>query len=237
LTCFFFVFESKRTNPLIALKLLRIRNVFLANMVGIVSGTVMFLAFFAVVYYAQLPIPYGLGLDTISTGLTLAPAAIAMIMVGPVVGKVMPKVGPKPVILFGSVIMMLGFGMFIMNRSTSLDLTIDSAVSFIGVIAMIIPIVNMITVSIPQDSTSVGLGMNSMLRNLGGAIGPVLATTIMTSFTVAVIVIEGGKPVVVGTLPSSTAFDTIFEMGIILLVAVFIMSLFIKNYVFGKAEP
>jgi MFS family permease len=237
LIIFFFVFESGRTNPLIELKLLRIRNVFLANMVGIVSGVVMFLAFFAVVYYAQLPAPYGLGLDTISTGMALAPAALAMMVVGPIVGKVMPKLGPKPVILFGSVVMMLGFGMFIMNRSTSLDLTIDSAVSFIGVIAMIIPIVNMITVSIPQDSTSVGLGMNSMLRNLGGAIGPVLATTIMTSFTVAVIVIEGGKPVVVGTLPSSTAFDTIFEMGIILLVAVFIMSLFIKNYVFGKAEP
>ncbi len=236
LIIFFFVFESSRTNPLIELKLLRLRNVFLANMVGIVSGVVMFLAFFAVVYYAQLPVPYGLGLDTISTGLTLAPAALAMMAVGPIVGRVMPKIGPKPVILFGSAVMMLGFGMFIMNRSTALDLTIDSAVSFIGVIAMIIPIVNMITVSIPQDSTTVGLGMNSMLRNLGGAIGPVLATTIMTSFTAAVIMNVGGQPVVVGTLPSSTAFDTIFAVGIILLVAVFIMSLFINNYVFDKAK-
>jgi len=236
LIIFFFVFENGRKNPLIELKLLRIRNVFLANMVGIVSGIVMFLAFFAVVYYAQLPAPYGLGLDTISTGLALAPAALVMMAVGPIVGRIMPKVGPKPVILFGSVVIMVGFCMFILNRSTSLDLTIDSAVSFIGVIALIIPIVNMITVSIPQDSTSVGLGMNSMLRNLGGAIGPVLATTIMTSFTVAVIANMGGQPMVVGTLPSSTAFDTIFEVGVVLMMAVFIMGLFINNYVFEKAE-
>jgi hypothetical protein len=42
---------------------------------------------------------------------------------------------------------------------------------------------------------------------------------------------------VVGTLPSSTAFDTIFEVGIVLMMAVFIMGLFINNYVFEKAEP
>ena len=79
--------------------------------------------------------------------------------------------------------------------------------------------------------------MNSMLRNLGGAIGPVLATTIMTSFTVAVIVNVGGVPVVIGTFPSSTAFDIIFEVGIALMVVVFVMSLAIKNYTFKKEKP
>ncbi len=232
LTVYFFIYESGRTNPLIELKLLKIRNVFLANLVGIVSGIVMFMLFFAVVYYAELPSPYGLGLDTISTGLTLAPAALAMIVVGPIVGRTMPRIGPKPVILIGSMIMMVGMGLFLIDRSSSFYLTLDSAVSFVGVIAIIIPIVNMVTVSIPKESTTVGLGLNSMLRNLGGAIGPVLATTIMTSLVLTVL-----TPIGPMQFPSSAAFDTIFEVGLVLLLAMFVMSLAIKNYTFGKKGP
>ena len=95
LSIFFFIFESRRTSPLIQLNLLRVRNILLANLVGIVSGTTMFLAFFAVVYYAQLPVPYGLGLDVISTGLALAPATIVMMITGPLVGRIMPRIGPQ----------------------------------------------------------------------------------------------------------------------------------------------
>ncbi|HMD79444.1 MAG TPA: MFS transporter, partial [Nitrososphaerales archaeon] len=43
LTVGFFIAEARRKNPLIELPLLRIRNVFVANMVGIVSGIAMFM--------------------------------------------------------------------------------------------------------------------------------------------------------------------------------------------------
>ena len=65
LTIVFFVFENRRSNQLIQLKLLKIRNVLVANLVGILSSMSMFLLFFAVIYYAQqpkVPGPYGLGL-------------------------------------------------------------------------------------------------------------------------------------------------------------------------------
>ncbi len=231
----FFFFENKRVNPLIHLGLLRIRNVLIANLVGISSGVTMFLAFFAVVYYAQLPPPYGLGLDIISTGLTLAPATIVMMIVGPFIGRIMPRIGPKPIIMVGSLIMMLGFGMFIANRSTAFHLTLDAIVGFTGMIAIMIPMVNMISISLPSHSTAVGLGLNSMLRNLGGAIGPVLATTIMTTYTVSVIANVAGHPVVVGSVPSAAAFDLIFEVGIAIMALIFVMGLAIKNYVFRNA--
>ncbi len=97
LTIAFFVYENKRANPLIHLNLLRIRNVLVANLVGIISSLAMFLLFFAVVYYAQQkPSPYGLGLDIISTGLTLAPATLVMLIVGPIIGRLVTKIGPNP---------------------------------------------------------------------------------------------------------------------------------------------
>ena len=104
LTVYFFIFESKLTSPLIRLELLRIRNVLVANLIGIISSISMFLTYFAIIYYSELPRPYGLGLDIISTGLTLAPATIAMLFISPLIGRTLTKRGPRSIILAGSLI-------------------------------------------------------------------------------------------------------------------------------------
>jgi len=235
LTIVFFVFENRRSNQLIQLKLLKIRNVLVANLVGILSSMSMFLLFFAVIYYAQqpkVPSPYGLGLDVISTGLTLAPATLVMLIVGPLIGRLVGKIGPKPILLFGSIMSIIGLSLFILSRGTTLELTIDVAVSLVGVVSLIIPIVNMISVSVPKDSTAVGLGMNTMLRNLGGAIGPVLATTIMSTYYNTVSLGPAHY-----NFANATAFNTIFAIGIGLMIVIIALSLAAKNYTFGSKKP
>ncbi len=146
LTAYFFIYENKSTSPLIQTKLLKIRNVLVANLVGIISSLSMFLLFFAVVYYAKLPPPYGLGLDTIATGLTLAPATFVMLIVGPLMGRFVTRIGPKPILILGALISIIGMLLFTFMRGTTTNLTIDVAVSLVGVVSMIIPIVNMISV-------------------------------------------------------------------------------------------
>jgi EmrB/QacA subfamily drug resistance transporter len=230
LTIYFFVFERKRTSPLIQLGLLRIRNVLVANLVGVISSLAMFLLFFAVVYYAHQPSPYGLGLDTITTGLTLAPATLVMLAVGPIMGRSVTKIGPKPVLILGGSLGIVGMFLFIFNRSTSMDLTLDIAVSLAGVVSMIIPIVNMISVSLPSENIAVGLGMNTMLRNLGGAIGPVLATTVMTTYTDTIVNPVTQRPI--ASLANATAFNIIFTIGIALTIVIIALSQSIKNYTF-----
>jgi len=233
LTVGFFVSESKRTNPLIQLKLLRIRNVLVANLVGIISGISMFLLFFAVVYYAELPKPFGLGLDVISAGLTLAPATLLMLVVGPGLGRLVTRSGPKPTMLLGSCIAIAGLLLFIFNRATPTDVTLAAAVSLMGAVSVIIPIVNMISVSLPRETVATGLGLNTMLRNMGGAVGPVIATTLMTTYTLTVTKTFGSVSVPV-TGPSSTAFDVIFYLGAAMMALAILLSLTAKNYTFNK---
>jgi len=226
LTFFFFVFERGKEGPLIPLGLLRIRNVLVANLVGIVSGMAMFLLFFAMIYYAQLPPPFGLGLGIIATGLTLAPATVVMLVFGPIAGRLVARIGPKPMLIAGSVTAIIGFSLFIVNRATTTDLTVDTILSLVGIVSTIIPMVNMISISLPGENIAVGLGINTMVRNLGGAIGPVLATAVMSSYTVTVV-----------KLPSSTAFNIIFGIGIALSIGAIALSLTAKNYTFrGKGS-
>jgi EmrB/QacA subfamily drug resistance transporter len=231
LTVYFFVFENKRTSPLIQLSLLKIRNVLVANLVGIISSLSMFLVFFAVIYYAEYPPPYGLGLSVINTGLTLAPATLVMLVVGPVIGRLVTRIGPKPILTLGASVGIVGLLLFTFYRATTTELTVDVAVALIGVVSLIIPIVNMISISVPKENTAVGLGMNTMLRNLGGAIGPVLATTILSTYydTVKVPV-----PPYVYVFGNKTAFNTIFLVAAAVMIVVIVLSLTVKNYTFAK---
>jgi MFS family permease len=227
LTALFFVVENRIQNPLMQLALLKIRNVLVANLVGITTGAVMFLVFFASTYYSQLPLGFGLGLNVTNAGLTLAPSTLGMLIGGLVIGRFLPRLGPKPVLLSGSAIMTVGMLLFITDRATSTLLALDMFVTLLGLVAVLVPITNMLAIALPRESIAVGLGMNTMLRNLGGAVGPVVATTIMTSYTSTLF------PGV--SLPNSTAFTIIFYVGIALTLLIVGISLATKNYTFSKA--
>jgi len=235
LTLAFFVFETRQLEPLIHLDLLGIRNVLVANLVGIVSGIVMFLLFLAIVYYAELPPPFGLGLGIVATGLTLAPATLAMLVTGPFAGRAVARYGPRPILFVGALSMITGLSLFILNRATTLDLSLDLVFSLVGIVCTIIPIVNMISVSLPRETIAVGLGINTMLRNLGGAIGPVVATAIMATYTSPLTQVINGHPVLVAQLPNSTAFDIVFGVGLVLTFIVIALSSTAKNYTFKNA--
>jgi MFS family permease len=232
LTACFFALEHGKASPLIQLGLLRIRNVFVANIAGTIAGLANYLLFFGFVYYAELPQPFGLGFSILSTGLALVPATLAMIVVGPIMGRVVTRSGPKPVLLTGSSALVLGMLLFIFNRSSAVGIMIDAVVSSVGIVCMLVPIVNMVTSSLPNENVATGVGINTMLQNLGKSVGPILATVFLTAYTVPLTKVVGGESVVVANLPSSIAFNAIFALGIGFAVVVAIASLAAKNYYF-----
>lgn len=225
----FFIFESKVTVPLIELKLLKIRNVLLANLITIVTGMANYLVFFAVVYYAELPVPFGLGFDAFATGLTLAPGTVVMLITGPIAGKLLPKTGPKPILVTGASLSIFSFVLFMIVRNSQIALAIDAAFAFAGIVMLIVPIVNMISLSLPHESIAVGQGLNQSLKKLGNAIAPVLTTTIMAVFSQSLTRTVNGQTIVVGTVPTASAFNIIFMVGIVLAVICILLSLAIKN--------
>ncbi|AEB95858.1 MFS transporter [Metallosphaera cuprina] len=226
---FIFV-ELKVKDPLVDMKLMKIRNVMVANLVGVVSSIALMIMYFGIIYYAQLPPPFGLGLDILSAGLTLAPATVVMLVVGPIVGKLTGDAGPKPLLLFGSLLSIFGFSLLIINRGSPQDLVLDVIVAGTGMISIIIPLINMIAVSLPETSRGIGLGVNTLLRNLGASIGPVLATSIMTSYKNPYVLMLGNRILDVSFYPGGEAFDVMFEVAIIVILTNLGISLFTQNY-------
>ncbi|MCG3109622.1 putative multidrug resistance protein MdtD [Metallosphaera sp. J1] len=232
---FFGWYEQRVKNPVIELRLLKIRNVMVANVAGLISGIMILALFYGIIYYTQLPHPFGLDLDIISAGLTLAPSTLVMFVVGPLLGRMINRVGPKPIIASGSLVMMLGFYLLIVNRATPLDVTLDTVVGMVGLLCLMIPIVNMISVSLPPEDRGVGIGMNTLIRNIGSAVGPVITTSIMSSYQGAFVLPFDGT-YMVEILPNSTAFNLIFTVGIGMAILNLLIAMTVKNYRF-QAKP
>ena len=228
----FIAVERKIKEPLLRLDLFKIRNFAVANLVGIISGVGMFTVFIFLVYYSQLPSPYGLGLSIIQSGLLMSPVAFGMVIFGPMFGRALPKIGPKPILILGSLLSSLAYIMLVYYRSNPTEVLIDGFISSIGLVAVIIPLVNMVALSLPEQYRTTGMGMNALLRTIGGAAGPVVATSFMQTYQVPVIMVYDNQPLVLGFMPSSTAFNYIAFFGLAMMILTLIVSLWTKNYTF-----
>jgi hypothetical protein len=98
-------------------------------------------------------------------------------------------------------------------------------------ISVIIPLINMVAVSLPSESRAVGLGMNVMLRSLGAAIGPAIASSVMTSYSVELLVNGTGANVPTKLLfPTSMAFNVLMGFGFVLVSIIIGLNMVTRNY-------
>ena len=232
----FIGYEMRVKEPLLKLDLFKIRNFAVANIVGLISGVGMFTVFIFLVYYAQLPKPYGLGLSIIQSGLLMSPVAFGMVIFGPIFGRLMPKVGPKPLLVMGSILSMLAYMLLMVYRATPQDVLVDGFLSSLGLVAVILPLVNMVALSLPDQYRTTGMGMNTLLRTIGGAAGPVVATALMQTYQVPIVMMFNNQVLVMGYMPSSTAFNYIAIFGFSMMLLTLLGSLFTKNYKFAVRE-
>lgn len=92
-----------------------------------------------------------------------------------------PRSGPKPVLLIGPGFMGLGLVLFILQKPNVFFVVEYLFVTLFGFATIVVLIFNMLGIALPRKSVAVGFRVNTMLRNLGAAMGPIVALAIMTS--------------------------------------------------------
>lgn len=232
----FYYNEIHTKDQLIKLNLLKIRNISVANVSGFLSGLAMFNLFTTLTYYNQLPKPYGLGLNIIQSGLTMAPVSLVMIILGPFIGRLLSKTGPKPILIIGSILSIIGDLLFIINRSNIFSVIFDTSIISAGIIMLVIPITNIISITLPEEERGVGIGLNTLIRTIGSSMGPVVSTVLMTTYQTWIIIPYNNIYIPIQQIPDQTAFNMIFLVSIIFMVLNLFLSSFIKNYKLEKSE-
>lgn len=137
-------------------------------------------------YLLQMPEPYGFGKTILQSGLLMTPMALVMLIVAPLAGKFMPKIGAKPIGITGALI---GSGSLALMSLYATEMSLWQFVTMmvivgVGINLMNISLINVLVFSVPPRMMGVATGSNSLFRNFGSTRGPAIAGTVMITYYV-----------------------------------------------------
>ncbi len=213
--------ERKKTQPILDLKLLSIKNVLISNTIGIITGLSMYVGFIAITY--ELEEIYNLSI--FQTGLSLLPMAISILLVAYPVGILVSRYGVKKLIFIGGLIGAIGF-FLLSTATTSFQIILFLTVGAIGLGIAMIATQNLLVLSVDPHEMGLATSLNGVFRNIGSGLGAPLAGSLVSTF-VAVQIING----ISVSLPTKIAFQYAFYAGVIGFIAISIISLFVKEVI------
>ncbi|HEV2429853.1 MAG TPA: MFS transporter, partial [Thermoplasmata archaeon] len=211
----FVLWERRTPRPIVDFAKLGERNILLPNAIGFFAGIAMFMLFVGIVARAEAPSPVGLGKTPLEFGLYSLPTTLTNMVVGPIAGRSMGRIGPKLPMGIGGGLLVVG-GLFLaFNNGTVLDLIVGPIPVMTGVILIFIAMINLVVLSSRPQETGIQTGMNQTFRNLGTSIGPVLGATILASVLTSYSVLRTfptGSVLVHFEAPGPLAFQWIFGL-------------------------
>jgi len=228
---FFALWEPRAKSPVIRFEALKPRNIFVANVNGVLVGALMFFSFTSVVILAELSVGPGLGVSEFTFGLLALPSALSMLAFGPLLGRAVSVWGPKPVTVLGFSVMATGGLLLLLYHATTIELAAFMIPLMVGNVATLIAMSNIIVLSVDRRELGVQTGMNQTFRNLGTAVAPVVTTSILDTLTATYYVQVHGFSVPVQA-PAGIGFEVVFVIVIALSLAGVLLGLTLRNYRF-----
>jgi EmrB/QacA subfamily drug resistance transporter len=147
------------------------------------SITLVFFAMFGSLFFVTQYLQFILGYTPLQAGMRTAPIALVMIVVAPVTGMLVQRLGNKVLVTAGMVV--AAAGLFIMSR-TSVDSGYAHVLASMVVLASgmslaMTPATESIMGSLPREKAGVGSAMNDTTRQVGGALGVAVLGSIFAS--------------------------------------------------------
>ncbi|AYJ48391.1 MDR family MFS transporter [Rhodococcus sp. P1Y] len=124
-----------------------------------------------------------LGLDTLKTGLMLLPGGLTMGLLAPFVGRAFDKIGPRPLVIPGSIIVSAALWlMTLLDAESALPMVVAIHVLLsIGLATIMTPLMTSSLGSLPTHLYSHGSAIFNTLQQLAGAAGTALFVTVMST--------------------------------------------------------
>jgi len=179
----FVLVELRVKEPLIDMRLFKIRGVWTAHFVALVFGFVMFGTFVLVPTLLQLPsiTGYGFGKTVTEAGLFLLPTVLAMIVLAPIAGILIRRVGPKPPMLVGGILVTAAFVLPAIGHGEVWQVLVSGILTGGGIGFALASTSNAIIESVPAQQTGEAISANTIARTIGSSIGTAVIAAIITA--------------------------------------------------------
>jgi len=175
--------ESRSENPLVDMRMMRVRPVWTTNVAALVLGFGIFASFVLVPEFVELPSSsgFGFGASVTQAGLFLVPATAGMLIAGPISGRLSSTVGSRVPLLVGSLVSCAAFAFLTVAHSRKWEIYVAMLVMGLGIGFAFAAMANLIVESVPATQTGIATGMNTIVRTIGGAIGAQVSAGIVTA--------------------------------------------------------
>jgi len=174
--------EATSSSPLIPLALFRPRSLRIANLLMLCLGVSMTAVFFFLSLYLQEAIGY----SALRTGLAMLPTTVVIIIGGLASRQLVPVVGPRRLLVIGAVFAAAGIAWLVQVPAHPAYLTHilgPALVAGIGISLMLLPVTLAGTAGVDPEDAGAAAGLLNTGRQLGGAIGLAVLTTVAATVT------------------------------------------------------
>jgi EmrB/QacA subfamily drug resistance transporter len=199
-----FIWQEKRSpEPLISLALFKNRVVSIGCLAGFASGGLMF----GISSYVPLFVQGVYGGSAIDAGMVLGPMSIGWVSASTLSGKLIPKIGYRPMAIAGGVGLVIGSSLLLlMDRESSIAIALV-AVTAIGAGMGFSTSATIISVQNAVDWTQRGIAtaMTQFVRTIGGSIMVAVMGAVLASQ------LSGRFASIEGVPPGSTADELLNE--------------------------
>jgi EmrB/QacA subfamily drug resistance transporter len=168
--------ELRVHDPLLDMSLFRSRALNAALVTGTLIALVMGGAILPLLYFFQNV----QGLPAVPALLRIVPMVIAAALASPVVGNLVARRGPRPVVLGGLVLIVLGgIGLSFLRPDTPYAAILAGLVLVgVGNIAVITAVTEIVLASVPASRAGAAAALNNAAMQVGGALGAATLTTV-----------------------------------------------------------
>ena len=199
--------ETRSRDPLVDMRMMRIRGVWTTNAVALLLGFGMYASFILLPEYVETPAQagYGFGASVTGAGLFLLPSTVAMLFAGAQAGRLARRFGSKPPLLAGALVTAASYLLLASSRSEHWEIYLAAVLLGIGIGLAFAAMVNLIIQNVGPEQTGVATGINTLARSVGGAFGGAVVASILAGS-------------VEGQFPSAHGFTVAFAACAIALV-------------------
>jgi EmrB/QacA subfamily drug resistance transporter len=215
--------ERVAEQPLVDVRLLRRRGVWVADVSSLLNGCCQFGAFLLVPQFVQAPHVfggYGFDASVAVAGLTMVPCSLAMLLGGACAAAVHRNIGPRLALCAGFALAGAGFGALLPFHGALWQINAAVAVTGLGLGLVMATMGTLLLQSVPRSQAGEATSITVIARTVGGALGSQVAAAILASHLV---------------LGSSTPSERGYEAGFALCMGVALLGVAITTFAPGRA--
>lgn len=199
-------FELRTADPLLDLRVAARPAVLLTNLASVAIGFSLFASNVSYPQMLELPAPLGgFGLSLLEASLIIMPAGLVMMVLSPFSGRLARTVGPRLLLVLGSIALILAYGFSLLWASEVWHLLVANLLIGVGIGFGYAGMPMLIMRSVPPTETGASNGLNALFRSLGTSTAAALMGAVLAAFSVE----RGGVSV-----PTPAAFQVSFALGL-----------------------